>query len=100
MRTLILMAAFACLIATGCTKTVVVNEGDGDEVNDGDAQDADSGNAWDGERWVVVGHGHHHRAGCGHHFHHGVWNIHVEGHVFAGKHHHFKARVVHHKRKH
>lgn len=100
MKTGILLAAFAFAFATGCSSTTVVNEGDEVEENDGEAQGADSENAWDGVRWIHVGHGHHHRAGCGHYFHHGVWNIHVETHVFAGRHHHFRARVVHRRRRH
>jgi hypothetical protein len=100
MRTGILLAAFACMIATGCS-TTVVNEGDGDadEVNDGEAHDENSGDCWDGERWVVVTRGHVHRHGCGHHFHHNAWHLHPANHVYVGsRHHHF--RIIVHRRRH
>ncbi len=99
MKTGILLVAFALWMAPGCSTTTVNND-DGDEVeeNDGEAHAEDSGDAWDGTRWIVIGGGHRHRAGCGHHFHHGVWNIHAASHVFTGRHHHFKVRVVHRRR--
>jgi len=101
MRSMLLLAAFAFAFATGCNTTTVENDDDEVEENDGVEQGEDSGNAWDGVAWISVGHGHRHRAGCGHHHHHGVWNIHPANHVFGGRHHHFKARVVrHHKKKH
>ncbi|MBI2922210.1 MAG: hypothetical protein HYY18_14250 [Planctomycetes bacterium] len=104
MRSMLLVAAlaFALPFTIGCNTTTVESDG-GDEVEEGDGEPhgEDSGDAWDGTRWVVVGGGHRHHAGCGHHFHHGVWNIHVEGHVHAGKAHHFVRRVVkHHRKKH
>jgi hypothetical protein len=100
MRTVLLLGAFAAFVATGCTKTVVVNEGDEVEENDGEAHGDDSGDAWDGVRWVVVGRGHRHGPGCGHYHHHGAWHIHPAHHVHTGRHHHFKARVIRHHKKH
>ncbi|MEK7467972.1 MAG: hypothetical protein AAB074_11200 [Planctomycetota bacterium] len=100
MRTCLVLAAFAFLFATGCSTTVVENDGDEVEENDGEAHDADSGDVWDGTRWVVIGGGHRHHNGCGHHFHHGVWNHHPANHVFVGNHHHFRVRVVHRRRRH
>ncbi|MBI2919778.1 MAG: hypothetical protein HYY18_01685 [Planctomycetes bacterium] len=45
------------------------------------AREADSGYVWDGGDWIIVS-GHRHGPRCGHYYHHGVWHLHPEQHVY------------------